>query len=133
MLDNLKNIISKSALDASGSIGRYYYFKVPQNTDYPYATYYLLVETYGGKDTGNLYGDVTLQFNIFSDYKDYGAQCNTIMQEILDYYDNSFASFANTNGVNVISINRNNTLPARYDSQNDVWQATIEYSIHVLN
>lgn len=132
MINNLKNIISKAATDCSGSVDRWYYSYVPQGTLLPYVSYFLITETYNGKDSLNLYGDVILQFNIYSKYQDYGEQCNTILQEILNYFDNEFLTYANASGsVEVISCNRDFTRPANWISTN--WQATTQYRIHILN
>jgi hypothetical protein len=132
MINELKNIISKSATVYSGSLDRFYYNYVPQNTSLPYATYFLINETYNGKDSLNLYGDVRLQFNIYSDYKDYGNQCHSLSTEIMNYFDNDFRTYANTSGsLNIISCNRDYYRPATFI--NDVWQSTIQFSIHVLN
>lgn len=133
MLDTLKNIVSLSATAIAGTVNRFYYYKVPQNKTFPYVSYYIITETYLGKDTGNLYGDSKLQFNIYSDYSDYGTQCNTVLQEILNYYDTSFKPFAITNGLQVISVSRDFTRPAAYIQDENVWMATIQYNLHILN
>ena len=134
MLNDLRNIISKAATELTGSIDRFYYWKVPQNTSFPYVSYYIITETYQGQDSQNLLGDVKVQFNIFSNYADYGSQCNTILQEVLNYFDNDFLSYANASGsASVISCLRDFTRASSYSSQDDVWQATVQYNIKALN
>lgn len=121
--EELKKTISKSAL--SGSIvQRYYYSRVPQNTQLPYVVYYILMDTYKGNDTGTKHSELKVQWNIFSGYSDYGNQCNDIIKEITDFYDTK----ANVvvSGSTLINVNRDFLIPAKW--QDEVWQGTIQYS-----
>jgi len=137
MIQDLKAIISRAATDQTGSIDRYYYNTRPQKKNsvdiFPYVTYYLIAETYGTADSEDLTGDVKLQFNVFSTYKDYGAQCDNILQEVLDYFDTKFLPYANTSGsVTIISCIRDFTIPAK-TPDGIVWQSTVQYNIKALN
>jgi len=133
IINEIKNTISKSALNVSSSVSRFYYNYVPQNTSYPFVVYTLIDETYSKKDTGILYSDLVVQFSVFSNLNDYGTQANKILKDIIDYYDFNFIGYANNiiGTGSVISCIRNFVRPAYFIE--GVWQAIVQYTIHVKN
>lgn len=130
MIENLKKVISKSATAYSGSVSRFYYGYVPQNKSFPYVSYYFITETYNGSDTGTLYGDVKLQFNVYSNLNDYGTECNNILQNIVDYYDTQIVNYS-VGTVNMISCTRDFLRPPLFIEQ--VWQGLVQYNLHMQN
>ena len=134
MIENLKNIINLSATQISGSLPVFYYSRAAQNVVPPYIIFNFLTETYNYRDSQNLYGDVKVQFSCFSNYQDYGTQCNSLLQPVLNYFDNGFMNFANVSGsVPVMTVYRDLFRPAMYSFPDKVFMAIAVYNIRIAN
>lgn len=127
IIEEIKKAISKSAVSGS-YVQRYYYSYVPQNTPFPYVSYYILLDSYSGNDSGTKYSDIKIQFNVYSDYSDYGKQCNDIVKQITDYYDNGKDNLS-VSGSTIINMKRDFIRPPMWVES--VWQGVIQYTCHI--
>lgn len=130
IVEEVKKSISRSALSGS-MVTKYYYNRAPQNTSYPYVTYYIISDIYREYDTGTKYSDVIVQFNIYDNNNDYGKRTNDIMNEIVDFYDLAKDKLV-VSGSTVINSRRDYVLAPRATENND-WQGVIQYTLHLEN
>lgn len=132
LVEEIKKSISKSVTEITGSlVSRYYYNRAPQNTSYPYVVYYLLIENFNGNDSGTKYSDVRVQFNVFDNNTDYGTRCNSILSQIVDYYDLAKDKLIVSGSYTMINSVRDFILPPK--EVESVWQCSVQYTLHVKN
>lgn len=103
--------------------GGVYHVKAPQNTDYPYITYFAVINVQG--DTFTEWGNDTLiQIDVWSDSNSV-AESGEIVEDIAGEIDDKVLSISGYNSS--LAIRQNTRL--LYESETKIFHQVMEYSV----
>ena len=112
--------------DATGLSNRVFFTQVPQNTETPYAVYYLINQDTNRADSNSISDRFFVQFNVFGKKSVKGTVMATAAESIQSKMD-ALKNNLTISGHTVLDVKQDFCIPIKIIE--DYWQMSIQYEI----